>query len=328
MQKRLFAIAGTVVWLGLTPAPGLAQQYPNKEIQVILPVGSGPTDILARTLMPCVSDRLKQPIVMVNKPGAGTEIGSAIVKNSKPDGYTILFATSALVTDLATKAKPTFDIRTDLAPISKLAYAVQGVFVSSALNVNTLPEFINYVKANPGKVNYGSIAPGSVSYLITEALAASADLKMVHIPFAEGINAIFTSLMANEIQLATNDLAGGAAAVESGKARLLAVVSKDRLPSKPNVPTTGEIVPGMADHYGYAWYGLMAPVGTPKDIIDRWYAETKTCFADPAVLERLTKLGYERTQFALESPEEFGRRTIADVVRLQDLAKKANMPLR
>lgn len=326
--RILGSLTATVMVAALSIQSARAD-YPEKEITLISPSGPGARDTALRLLAPCIGDQLGQPTIVVNKPGANTQLGANLVKAAKPDGYTLLFTGSSQVTDLVTTKTPTFDIRSDLEPISRTIMGIQGIFVNASLPIRTIPELIDYAKKNPGKMNFGSIAPGSVNQLTTEALALTAGgLKLVHIPYSEGTSAMLTALMANEVQLVFTDVTAGQPAVESGKVRLIAVVAKTRLATQPNVPTLIESVPAMAEHSGYLWYGMFAPPKTPVAILDKVQQAIKTCLGKSDVVASLGKIGYESTMLDGGRPAEFKKAIADDVTHLQDIVKRANIEMR
>jgi tripartite-type tricarboxylate transporter receptor subunit TctC len=250
------------------------------------------------------------------------------VKNATPDGYTILLAASATVTDLVTTRNPTFDVRTDLEPITKAVFGIQGIYVNADLPANTIPEFVAYAKANPGKLNYGTTGNGSVNHVSTEALSITTGIQMVHVPYAQGTGAFLAALMAGDIQFATTDVTGAQAAVDTGKVRILGVLATERMPSRPNTPAIVEFYPDMAAYTGTLWFGFFAPPKTPADILQRLHADITGCLNDPSLRTSLKKYGYEDNQIIANTPEQFKASIAADVGRLRDIVERAKIPLR
>ncbi len=312
----------------LVPAYALAQApYPSRPVQLVVPYGAGTSDLMGRISATCLSTRFKQPVPVLNKPGANAELGGVFVKNAPPDGYTLILTSSATVTDLATKKTPTFDVRQDLEPISKLGFGVQGLFINAALPANTVAEFITYAKANPGKLNFATTGIGSVNQLSTEALALNAGISIVHVPYPQGTGALLTALMSGEVQIVMTSLSSAQPALNSGKIRLLAVLEKQRSPSRPNLPTLVEGIPGMAAFTGTLWYGFFAPPKTPRDIIQKVHAEVVACLKEQTVRAALQKLGYEDNQIVANTPEEFRASIIEEINQLKDVVQRARMPL-
>jgi tripartite-type tricarboxylate transporter receptor subunit TctC len=304
--------------------------FPDRPIQVVVPYGAGgPVDMVARILGPCMGTRLGQPVVIVNRAGANGDIGAMAVRNARPDGHTLLFAASALTIMVALIENPPMDVRRDFEPIMKVATAIQGVYVPTDLPVQTLPEMIARIRANPGVVNYGSTGPGSVNQLATEALSVAAGgLDMVHATFARGTPPMLVSLMNNEIQLVMTDMNGAKSALDTGRIRLLALNARERLPSMPNVPTLAEVVPDMAPYLGMLWYGYFAPAGTPQEIVGQIHAAVAACLQDPETRAGLRRAGYEDQQIAAQGPDAFRASLEPEIARLRELGRRANITLR
>ena len=320
--RRITTVLAVIVTAFCT---GVQAQYPNKPIQVAIPFGPGPSDLMARITATCLSSHYKQPVVVVNKPGANGFIGASFIKAAAPDGYTLGFAASTMVTDLAMGENTSFDVRKDLEPITKVVYGVQGIFINSELPVQTMADLVAYAKANPGKINYGSVGIGSVNHLATEALAVTTGTNLIHIPYPKGTAAFMTAVMSGELQMAMTDVNSAQGMLETGKLKLLAILSTQRLPSRPTVPLIPDAVPGMTRYIGNLWYGYFAPVQTSKEIIDRTYTELRGCLADEDVKGQFRKIGYEASQLVANRPDEFKASIADDVTKITDLVKKANI---
>jgi tripartite-type tricarboxylate transporter receptor subunit TctC len=305
-----------------------AADFPSKAVQLVVPYGAGPSDVLARITAACLSTHLKQSVIVLNKPGANATLGANFVKTAAPDGHTVLLAASATVTDLVTTREPTLDVRQDLEPITKAVFGIQGVYVNTSLPVHNIADLVEHAKANPGKLNYATTGIGSVNHLSTEALALTTGINMVHIPYAQGTGPLLTALMSGEVQVVLTDVGGAQAALDSGKVRLIAVLTKERAPSRPNIPTVIESLPAMAIYTGTLWYGFFAPPKTPKDIVQRLHSELTACLNDPQVRASIKKLGYEDNQFVANTPDQFRASILEDVSRLKEVVQKANIALR
>ncbi len=301
--------------------------YPSRPVQLVVPYGAGTSDLMGRISAACLASRFKQPVLVLNKPGANAELGGNFVKSSPPDGYTLILTSSATVTDLATKRAPTFDVRQDLDPISKLGFGVQGLYVNASLPARTVAEFVSHARANPGKLNYATTGVGSVNQLSTEALALSAGIRIVHVPYPQGTGALLNGLMSGEIQIVMTSLSSAQPALSTGKIRLLAVLERERSPSRPNLPTLVEELPGMAIFTGTLWYGFFAPPKTGKDIIQKVHGEVVACLKDPAVKAGMQKLGFEENQIVANTPEEFRASIIEEINQLKDVVQRAGIPL-
>ena len=328
MAKRFIGLAA-VALLACLGRPAEAA-FPERPIQVVVPYGAGgPVDMVARILAPCMGVRLGQPVVIVNRAGANGDIGAMSVRNARADGYTLLFHASALTIMAALIDNPPMDVRRDFEPIMKVATAIQGVYVPTNLPVQTLPEMIARIRANPGALNYGSTGPGSVNQLATEALSvASGGLNIVHVTYAQGTPPMLTSLMQGEIQLVLTDMNGAQAALDTGRIRMLALNARERLPSRPNVPTLAEVVPEMAPWVGMLWYGYFAPAGMPQEIVRQIHGVLAACLDDPETRAGLRRAGYEDQQIAAQGPEAFRASLEPEIVRLRELGRRANIVLR
>ncbi len=322
-------------WAGLAAAALLAclgrpaAAFPERPIQVVVPYGAGgPVDMVARILAPCMGTRLGQPVVIVNRAGANGDIGALAVRNARPDGHTLLFHASALTIMVALIDNPPMDVRRDFEPIMKVATAIQGVYVPSSLPVQTLPEMLARIRASPGALNYGSTGPGSVNQLATEALSVATGLNLVHVTYAQGTPPMLTSLMAGEIQLVLTDMNGAQSALDTGRIRLLALHARERLASRPGIPTLAEVVPEMAPYIGMLWYGFFAPGGTPGAIVQQIHASVAACLEDPETRAGLRRAGYEDQQIVAQGPEAFRASLEPEIARLRDLGRRANITLR
>jgi tripartite-type tricarboxylate transporter receptor subunit TctC len=328
MAKRMIGLAMAAL-LACLGRPAEAA-FPERPVQVVVPYGAGgPVDLVARILAPCMGARLGQPVVIVNRAGANGDIGALSVRNARPDGHTLLFHASALTIMAALIDNPPMDVRRDFEPIMKVATAIQGVYVPTSLPVQTLPEMIARIRANPGALNYGSTGPGSVNQLATEALSvASGGLNIVHVTYAQGTPPMLTSLMQGDIQLVLTDMNGAQAALDTGRIRMLALNARERLPSRPTIPTLAELVPEMAPWVGMLWYGYFAPAGTPQEIVRQVHAAVAACLNDTETRAALRRAGYEDQQIAALGPEAFRATLEPEIARLRELGRRANIVLR
>jgi len=301
-------------------APALAQApYPNRPITVVVPAAPGATDVLWRELAQPLSERLGQPIVVENRAGAATLIGTQNVAKAEPDGYRLLFTTSSLTIIQNVLKNPGIDVRTNLVPVSRTIQGLQALYASSAAPFNNVREFINHAKANPGKLNYASSGIGSLIHVTMELLKMSAGIDVVHISYQSGAPAM-TALIANEVQVTTYDASLAAQQIQAGKIKMLGVLSKNRAPQYPDMPAVAETLPGVAVTY---WYGLLAPAGTPQPIIDRWYRELSTVVKQPNIIASFTKRGY---LVGATSPDEFRAEIASEVEQWARVVKQANIP--
>ncbi|MES2535643.1 MAG: tripartite tricarboxylate transporter substrate binding protein [Pseudomonadota bacterium] len=246
------------------PVVAAEPNYPERAISIVVPFTAGnANDAWARTVATRLNERLKQPVVVENRPGAGGTIGAAHVARAKPDGYTLLVNSTTMSTSQLTFKTPGYDIVKDFAPVGLLAYAPMGIFVNGSLPVNSLAEFIAYAKRNPGKINFGSSGSGSIMHLNAERVNLETGMGALHIPYSGGAPAV-QALMANDIHFLVIDVASGLPGIQSGRLKLLAIGASTRLPALPNVPTTREA--GLSFDPSL-WYGIFAPAGTPPEVL-------------------------------------------------------------
>jgi tripartite-type tricarboxylate transporter receptor subunit TctC len=225
-----------------------------------------------------------------NRAGAGGNIGADVVAKSPPDGYTLLMTSGSIVTANQFMYKSmTFDPAKDLVAITNVASGPQVIAVSNALPVKTLKEFIAYAKANPGKVNFGSAGVGTQTHLAGENFAAAAHIDVTHVPY-KGESAALTDLMGGQIQMVPSNLGAAINFVKQGNIRALAVTSKERSAELPDVPSASETLPGFENT---GWFGLMAPAGTPKAVIDKIYQDTAKILKTDDFRAQLAKQGME-----------------------------------
>ncbi|HEX3098482.1 MAG TPA: tripartite tricarboxylate transporter substrate binding protein [Usitatibacter sp.] len=290
LPRFLASIAAAI----LLAASGLAfaETYPAKPIHFIVPYpAGGPLDTVARLLGQKVSESVKQPVIVDNKPGAGGNIGADLVAKSAPDGYTILMgavATHAINPTLY--AHIPYDPVRDFAPVTQVASTPNVLVVNPSLPVSSVKEFIAYAKAHPGALNFGSGSTGSAGHLAGELFKAMAGVQMVHVPY-KGAGPAMQDLIGGEIQLMFDNLASSLGQMRAGKVKALAVTTARRSSLAPELPTVAES--GLPGFDISTWFGVFAPGGTPRDVVERLHAEFVKALADPAVRDTMTKLGAE-----------------------------------
>ncbi len=303
MTFRSTAAAGLVAALCVASAGfcAYAQPYPAKPIRFVVPYpAGGPLDIVARLTAQKVSESVKQPVVVDNKPGAGGNIGADVVAKSPPDGYTILMgavATHAINPTLY--ASLPYDPVTDFAPVTQIASTPNVLIVNAAIPAANVREFIAYAKAHPGELNFGSGSSGSAGHLAGELFKAMAGVDMVHVPY-KGAAPAMQDLVGGRIQLMFDNLASALAQVRAGKVRALAVTTARRSELAPELPTIAES--GLPGFDISTWFGIFAPAGTPREVVERLHAEFTRALAAPDVRERMIALGAEPVG---NRPEEF-----------------------
>jgi tripartite-type tricarboxylate transporter receptor subunit TctC len=288
---RLFA--SLILPALVATAPAIAQDWPaaGKTIQLIVPApgGSGTGDTIARVLAEEMGKRLKTTFVIDNKAGANGNIGASAAAGAPPDGYHFLFSwAGTLAVNQALYKSMGFDSQRDFAPIALLAEVPNILVVTNDLPARDVAEFTRYAKANPGKLSFGSTGIGSSMHLAGELFMRESGAQMVHIPFNNPGNAN-TNLISGEIQLMFQLVTGVAAQVKGGRVRALGVMSAQRSPALPEVPTMAEL--GQPQLMSSTWFALLAPKGTPAPVLERMNAVTNEVLADPAVKKRLGEMG-------------------------------------
>ena len=265
----------------------------------LIPTG-GAVDIVARTVGQPLAEALKQPVIVDNRPGASANIGMEIAAKAAPDGYTLLMASNGIATNMALFPNLTFDGRRDFAPIAKIGYAPLVIVVPASSPAKSLKDLITMAKAEPGKLTYASAGNGSSGHLAGELLKSTATIDVLHVPYKGGAPAI-TDLLGERITFMPINPVEVIAHIRAGKLRTLAVASGKRVPFLPGVPTVAEA--GLPGYEASVWWGLVAPMKTPPDIVRQLNAETDKALANPAIANKLAELGVVVTPGA---PDEFG----------------------
>jgi tripartite-type tricarboxylate transporter receptor subunit TctC len=315
MDIRILLAASLFACAGFTQAQS---SYPSQPIRLIVPwPPGGGVDTSARIIAQPLSVRLGQNIVIDNRPGAAGNIGTELAAKAKPDGYTLLMGSvSPNAINVHLYSRLGFDATKDFAPIALVA-SVPNIFVVQGNSpMNSAQDVIAYAKANPGKLNYGSGGVGSSQHLASEMLKATAKIDVVHVPY-KGTAPAELGLMAGEVAFLL-DTTACLPFVAAGKMKALAVASRARNPALPNVPTFDEVgIPGV---YAGAWYGLMAPAGTPKDIIDRIARETVAVLETPEMKKRMVEFGAETPAVTGDAFQQF---VLSEIRRYADVVKAA-----
>ena len=321
-MRSATAFVLTVLLMSLGDA-AQAQAYPGRPIRWIVtyPPG-GPTDFVARAIGAKLTAAWGQQVVIDNRAGAGGVIGTELAAKAVPDGYTLLFGTSAgLTINPAMSSKLTYDPVRDFAPVSLLVINPQILVVHNSVPVNSVKELIAYAKARPGQLNYASVGQGSPNHLGMELLKALAGIDMVHVPY-KGTGPAVTDLLGGQVQLMFNSMPVVLSLVKSGKLKGLAVGSLQRSPAAPEVPTVAEAgVPGFEN---VTWYGMFAPAGTPKDVIMKLNAQVMQILADPEMAQRMASQGAEPRG---TSPEELARYMRAESARWRKVISSAGIKI-
>jgi tripartite-type tricarboxylate transporter receptor subunit TctC len=301
-------VAAAALWA--SPSTALAQQdYPNKPVKWIVPYPpAGTTDVLARMVAQWLTEKMGQPFVVENRPGAGNNIGTEAVIKSPPDGYTMLLVNPANGINATLYKNLNFNFIRDIAPVAGLVRTPNVMEVTNSLPVKTVKEFIDYCKANPGKINMASSGSGTSVHLSGELFKFMTGCDMVHVPY-KGAGPALVDLIGGQVHVLFDNLPSSIGHIRGGRLRALGVTSEGREPSLPGVPTVGETVPG---YEATAWFGIGMPKGTPREIINKVNAEVNRALADPKMRERLAELGGKPIA---GTPEDFGRVIAAETAK-------------
>ena len=299
-----FIVAAAAVMLA-TVAAQAQTNWPQRAVTLVVPFGAGGSaDLTARIIATHLQSRFGSPFVIDNKGGGGGSIGAGFVAKAPNDGYTLLIGTvSSNAINAALYSKLPYDLDRDFAPISRLVRFPNLLFVNPKLPAKSVPDLIAYLKANPGKVNYGSSGIGTSSHLSVVMFAVATGTDMTHIPF-RSTGEVVNSMIGGHIDLAIDSMTTTFPHAQSGAVRALAVTTPQRNPSIPDIPTIGETLPG---YEATAWQGLFAPAGTPRPIIERLAAEVKRTLERPEVADALTAVGAEPAPLPTEEFAAFAR---------------------
>ena len=297
------AVIGMVCLLGLAAgaAPASAADYPNRPVRWLIGFSAGgPVDVVARILSQWLSEHFGQQFVVENRTGSGGNIAAAAAINSPPDGYTLLFVAPNNAISASLYKHLSYDFIRDTVPVASIMQLTNMLVVSNAMPVKTVQEFIDYCKANPGKVSYASSGYGTSVHMSGELFKAMTGINMVHVPY-RGSAIAFPDIISNKVQLIFDNLPTALEQSRAGTVRALGVTSPQRWPGVPDVPAIAETVPGFES---VGFYGISAPKGTPPEIVEILNKAVGEALRDPKVVERLTSIGGIPKPM---TPAEFGR---------------------
>jgi tripartite-type tricarboxylate transporter receptor subunit TctC len=318
-RRRFLRLAASAATLPAVARIARAEAYPSRPVRLIVGFAAGgAADIVARLMGQWLSERLRQSFIIENRPGAGSNTAAEAVIKAPPDGYTLLHVTVSNAINATLYDKLDFDLLRDIAPIASI-YGSPGVMeVNPAVPATTVPEFIAYAKAQPGRINMASAGNGSPQHLYGELFKAMAGVELVHVPYRVYPTAL-ADLLGGQVQVMFDALASSIPHLKAGRLRALALTTATRSPALPGVPTVGEFVPG---YEASGWQGLGAPRGTPIEIIDRLSTEIMAGLADPKMKARIADLG----GVALPgSPADFAKLIAEDTVKWGRVIKRAGI---
>ncbi len=288
-MKRFMSGIAISVLLAVLPGLAAAQAWPTKPVKIIVPFAAGgTTDVVARLLGQKLGDAWGTSVIIEDRAGAGGNIGADAAAHSPPDGYTLFMTSGSIVTANQYMYKSlTYDAARDLVPITGVATGPQVIVVNPASSFKDLREFIAYAKANPKKINFGSAGFGTQTHLATENFAYAAGIDMTHVPY-KGESTALTDLLGGQIHMVTPNLTAAINLIQQGKLRALAVMSRERIAQLPDVPAAAEFLPGFENA---GWFALMAPTGTPHEVIGRVHRDTEKILLSEDFRAKLAQQG-------------------------------------
>lgn len=305
--RRVRALGGLLAGclIAVASAPSAAQPYPNRPIRLIVPFApAGPTDIVGRIVGQALSQRLGQPVLIENRPGAGSMIGTETAIKSAPDGYTLLLGSSSLTINPSVFPKVPYNAVRDLAPIILVARIPNVLTVHPSVRANNVNEFLALARLQPGKIRFGTSGHGTADHLIGVLFASTAKVDLTDVPYKSAAP-MLTDLMGGQFEATFNSLASTIQHIRSGRLRALGVTSATRSASAPEIPTIAES--GLSGFETGAWFGIFAPAQTPPEILNRLNADLAAALDSPAVRERFAAVGAE--------PDPLGREPFTRMVR-------------
>jgi tripartite-type tricarboxylate transporter receptor subunit TctC len=323
-NARLAFIVTLIAFLSLTmlsvASMAARAAYPDRSVKIIVPFApGGGTDLIARVLADFMTKDLGQPVIIENKPGAGTIVGTAAAASSAADGYTLVMATFAHAVNPSINSKLPYDTFKAFAPVALMARSFNIVVVNPKLPFKALQDLTAYAKSNPGMLNYGSFGIGTSAHLAGELFKNLAHVDLTHVPYKGSAPAI-TDLLGGQIQIMFTTVASVASYVEGGQLRALAVTSAQRSPAFPDLPTISEA--GVPDYAAESWYGLYAPVGTPPEAVARLNASVANAIRSGTFKQLEAREGLT---FAPGTPEDFDRYVRGEAARWHDLITAAHI---
>jgi tripartite-type tricarboxylate transporter receptor subunit TctC len=287
-RRQFLHLAAGSAALPALPRIARAQAYPSRPVRLIVPIGAGgATDIFARLIGQWLSERLEQPFIIENRPGAGGNIGTEAVVRAPSDGYTLLMAGAFNAINATLYENLKFNFVRDIAPVASVVQGGLAVVVNQSVPANTLPAFIAYAKLNPGKISFGSTGVGSSNHLAGELFNMMTGVNMVHVPYRSAAPAL-TDLLSGQLQVMFASTVTSIEYVRAGKLRALAVTTVTRSDALPDIPNVNEFVPG---YEASTWYGIVAPKNTPVEIVRKLNTEINAGLADSKIKAQLAQTG-------------------------------------
>ena len=318
-RRQFLHLAAGAAALLVMSRVGAAQAYPSRPIHVIVPFPpGGGTDLTARLMGQWLSERLGQPFIIENRPGGNSNIATEVVVRAPPDGYTLLAVDSSPAINATYYNKLKFDFIRDIAPVASIAGQTQIMEVNPSVPAKTVPEFIAYAKANPGKLNMASFGNGNISHVCGELFKMMTGVNMLHVPY-RGAGPALADLLGGQVQVCFGGVISAIEYIRAGRLRALAVTTASRLEALQDIPSLSEFLPG---YEATDWKGIGMPRNTPPEIIDKLNKEINAGLADPKLKARFAELG---SPVLPGSPTDFGKLIIQDTEKWAKVVKFAGI---
>ena len=318
-RRQFLQLAAAAAVLPGGTSTARAQAYPTRPVRIVVGYApGGGTDIVARLLGQWLSERLGQQFLVENRPGAGTNIATEAVVRAPPDGYTLLLATSANAVNATLYDKLNFNFVADIAPVAAIMRVPNVMVVNLSSPAKTVPDFIAYAKANPGKINYASGGAGGPDHMSAELFKMMTGIEMSHVPY-RGLSPALTDLLAGQVDVVFSSFPAAIEYIKSDKLRALAVTTTARFEGAPDIPTIGDVVPGYESSQ---WYGIGIPKDASAEIVGKLNREINVALNDPKMKARLVDLGGTPL---VGTPADFGKLIAADTEKWGKMIRAANL---
>jgi tripartite-type tricarboxylate transporter receptor subunit TctC len=322
MRYFITSLLSSLILFSSVASAQSGAQFPDKPIRLIVAYApGGATDIVARMLAQELTPIMGQSVIVENRAGGGTLVGTDSIKRANPNGYSLLFGTNAFVITPLLHNTPTYDPVKDFSPISQTTIQPLGLLVTPGLNIKTVEQLIDYAKKNPGKLNFASSGNGSAQHLAGESFRIAAGINLVHVPY-KGAGPALVDLLAGRVDMMFTSLVGNAENIKEGRLVLVATSGIKRGSATPNVPTVAQTLPGFE---AYTWQGVIAPAGTPVDVVEKLNAAIKKVAGNPKFYEKLAAQGME---VQTSSPSEFKARLASDAAKYKELLQRTQTSIR
>jgi tripartite-type tricarboxylate transporter receptor subunit TctC len=319
--RTIASVSTLIVTPLMAPAAFAQDVYPSKPIKLIVPFSpGGTTDLLARVLADKLPKLLGQPVIVENRAGAGGVIGTEVVARAPNDGYTLGMATASTHgVNPAVYSKISYDAGKDFAPITRIASVPNVMVINAAMPAKSLKEFVELASKQPGKYSFASPGSGSVGHALGELFKMTANVDLVHIPY-KGAGPALNDVIGGQVQVLYDNLPTSLPHIKAGKLRALAIAAPKRVSAAPDIPTFAEL--GMSALNESAWFGVVAPAGTPNAILTKLHAAIDAAMKQPDVIDRLEKMG---AQAMVESPQAFSTHITKEIAQFKRVAQAANI---